>query len=245
MNRKQFIISHGATCQNWTWSWSFVNRDKRFVIFGAWDIYAHGSRTLILSEDWEFSRRGRHQPGYAQSIDHIHLIEEEGYGLKVFPMKYSESMEGDGLGPSKIDDFTPVLKEKILLKVGQSWYASDEQVGYLLPEELDTSEALIEGAAVIIPVSTYERNPDARARCIAHHGYTCKVCGFDFQRFYGDLGKNYIHVHHVIPLSEIRQAREVDPINDLVPVCPNCHAMLHSTKPALSIEQLREHLASL
>ena len=245
MNRKQFIASYGATCKNWTWSWSFVNKEERFVIFGAWDTHVHGGRTLILSEDWEFSRRGRRQAGYPQSIEHIRLIEEEGYGLKIFPMKYSESMEEDGLGPSKIDGFTPILMDKILLKIGQSWYASDELLEYRLPEELDASEALIEGAAVTVSVSTYERSAEARAICIAHHGYTCKVCGFDFQRFYGDLGKNYIHVHHIIPLSEVRQARKVDPVNDLIPICPNCHAMIHSTKPTLTIEQLRAYLAQL
>lgn len=245
MNRKQFIMSHGATCQNWTWSWSFENRDERFVIFGAWDIHARGTRALILSADWEFSRRGRRSLGYPQAREHIRLIEEEGYRLKIFPMKYSQSTEEDGLGPSKIDGFTPLLSDKILLRVGRSWYASDGLMDYTIPEELDASEALIEGAAVTIPVSKYERSPEARARCIAHHGYACKACGFDFQRVYGDLGKEYIHVHHVTPLSEVRQAREVDPIKDLVPVCPNCHAMIHSTKPILTIEQLREHLTKL
>ena len=245
MNRKQFIMSHGATCQNWTWSWSFVNRNERFVIFGAWDIHANSTRALILSEDWELSRRGRRSLGYPQAREHIRLIEDEGYSLKIFPMKYSRSTEEDGLGPARIDGFTPLLTDKILLKVGRSWYASGERMDYTLPEELDPSEALIEGAAVTIPVSKYERNPEARARCIAHHGYTCRACGFDFQRVYGDLGKKYIHVHHVTPLSEVRHEREVDPINDLIPVCPNCHAMIHSTKPILSIAQLREHLTKI
>jgi len=39
-------------------------------------------------------------------------------------------------------------------------------------------------------------------------------------------------------LEDIKDEYEVDPINDLRPVCPNCHAMLHRKKPPLTIEEL-------
>ena len=84
MNRKQFIESQGATCKNWTWSWSFVNESKRLVIFGAWDKNTSGKTAKILSEDWE-TERGHKQPGYAQALEHIRLIEEDGYRLMTFP----------------------------------------------------------------------------------------------------------------------------------------------------------------
>ncbi len=86
MSRKQFIESQGATCKNWTWSWSFINKSEKFIIFGAWDIHNDGNTTLILGEDWATSRKGGKQPGYPQSREHIRLIEEEGYQLKTFPM---------------------------------------------------------------------------------------------------------------------------------------------------------------
>lgn len=54
------------------------------------------------------------------------------------------------------------------------------------------------------------------------------VCGFDFGKFYGDEFEGKIHVHHIKSLSEINEEYEVDPINDLKPVCPNCHLALHS-----------------
>lgn len=69
------------------------------------------------------------------------------------------------------------------------------------------------------------------------------VCSFDFEKFYGSIGKNYIHVHHVVPLSEIKKEYKLDPIKELIPVCPNCHAIIHRTQPALTVEQLRNHLA--
>ncbi len=242
MNRKQFIESHGATCSNWTWSWSFVNHGKKFVIFGAWDMHNDGIRAEILSEDWEISRRRRRQPGYLQSREHIRLVEEESYKLMTFPMQHAETDNENDEGPTKIESFTPHLSEKRLLRVGKSWYATDDSIRIGLPEELNSAEACIEGAAISVQVNTFERDPDARSRCIEHHGYKCVVCTFDFEEFYGSIGKQYIHVHHIVPLSEVRHKHNVDPIKDLVPICPNCHAMIHTTRPALGIEQLRLYL---
>ncbi len=243
MSRKQFIESQGATCQNWTWSWSFINHKKKIIIFGAWDVHTKGNTTLIFSEDWEISEKGRAQPAYPQSREHIRLIEEEDYELRTFPIKYSDAnKDKEGYGPAKIKDFDPILTSKTLKKVGNSWYASDDELGYLLPEEVDTPQQFFEGASKQVSVNTYERNPDARAKCIAIYGYTCSVCSFDFEIAYGDIGKNYIHVHHVVPLSEIRKEYELNPKTDLIPVCPNCHAIIHRTQPALSIEQLKSYL---
>lgn len=245
MNRKKFIESKGATCRNWTWSWSFVNEKKKEVIFGAWDRNTDGNTSLILSENWAFSQKGRKQPAYEQAREHIRLVEEEAYRLMTFPMKYSDENKGeDGTGPAKIKGFEPTLTEKSLKKVAGSWYASDGLLGTLLPEEVESPDQFIEGASKVIAVNTYERNADARAKCINHHGYKCVVCEFDFSAFYGSIGEKYIHVHHVVPLSEIRQEYILDPIKDLIPVCPNCHAIIHRTQPTITIEQLKRHLKS-
>lgn len=242
LNRKQFLESQGATCRNWTWSWSFINEAEKTVIFGAWDTFNAGNRVLILSEDWEISRRGRKQPGYGQAREHIRLVEEEGYRLMTFPMVYSEIEEEGDVGPARIDGFVPQLTEKALMRVGTSWYASDDMLSPALPEEVSGND-LIEGASKSVIVNAYERNPAAREKCLAHHGYACAVCNFDFESVYGQLGRNYIHVHHLVPLSEVKREYKVDPIKDLVPVCPNCHAMIHVTRPCLSIDQLKAHLA--
>jgi len=244
MNRKQFIESQGATCKNWTWSWSFVNESKRLVIFGAWDKNTSGKTAKILSEDWE-TERGHKQPGYAQALEHIRLIEEDGYRLMTFPMEYSESEEEDG--PAKIKGFTPQLTEKSLTKLGNVWYAVDAGLStpVALAEELSTPEKYSEGARFAVTINAYERNPKARAACIAHHGYTCAVCGFDFVRGYGGLGEGFIHVHHVIPIGKIGKEYKIDPITDLIPVCPNCHAMIHRVEPPLTVEQLRKHISEL
>lgn len=104
-----------------------------------------------------------------------------------------------------------------------------ERIGAVLPhfpDELDDSEDHYEGARRTVTVNLYERDPDVRRKCVAEWGTTCSVCRFHFEYFYGPLGKDYIHVHHLKPLGEVGQEYKVDPINDLRPVCPNCHAML-------------------
>lgn len=111
-----------------------------------------------------------------------------------------------------------------------------------MAEEIPQKESanLFEGAKKQVIVNAYERNPTARKECLNNYGFKCSVCGFDFEEVYGEIGTEYIHVHHLKPLNEINEEYRVDPINDLRPVCPNCHSMLHKAK--LSIEQLREKL---
>lgn len=105
------------------------------------------------------------------------------------------------------------------------------------PDEI--SEDVIEGAKLKIVINKYERNPRARKECIAHYGYECSACGFDFHKYYGDRGLNFIHVHHIVPLSSIGKSYSVDPVSDLRPLCPNCHAMIHRTNPPCTIDDLK------
>lgn len=119
--------------------------------------------------------------------------------------------------------------------------AHSEMADELPPEEAST---LFEGALKTSIVNIFERDAAGRDRCIAHWGATCSVCRFDFEAVYGAIGAGFIHVHHVRPLSEIRERYELDPVADLRPVCPNCHAMLHRRRPAYSIEELKaEHVS--
>jgi predicted HNH restriction endonuclease len=112
-----------------------------------------------------------------------------------------------------------------------------------LPDEETVSErALLEGKVHRIEVNAYERNPEARRKCLEHYGTSCSVCGFNFEKVYGEIGARFIHVHHLKLLSGIATSYQVDPIRDLRPVCPNCHAMIHirQGKPPLSIAEIRK-----
>jgi hypothetical protein len=108
-----------------------------------------------------------------------------------------------------------------------------------LPEEIPTEDApFVEGAAQEVRVNRYERDPRARQACLDHWGTTCSVCSMSFAKLYGPLGEGFIHVHHLLPLSELGEDYEIDPVKDMRPVCPNCHAMLHCRRPPLLIEEL-------
>jgi hypothetical protein len=111
-----------------------------------------------------------------------------------------------------------------------------------LPEEVAESPTLFEGAVRKVTVNAYERNPVARQECVAAHGTTCCVCGFSFGAVYGPQAEGYIHVHHIRPLSEVGGEYIVDPVEDLRPVCPNCHAVLHLGGQSRSIEEVKQLL---
>lgn len=89
-----------------------------------------------------------------------------------------------------------------------------------------------EGAPVSIASRRYERSRAARDACIKARGYACAVCGLVFSDRYGEIGRDYIQVHHVVPLHADARAHQVDPARDLAPVCANCHAMLHLSQAA-------------
>ena len=112
----------------------------------------------------------------------------------------------------------------------------------MFPNEVDDRGTYVEGAVCRVMVNAYERNPKARRRCIDFHGTKCYICGFDFFKAYGPIAEGFIHVHHLRELSEIQSEYKVDPIKDLRPVCPNCHAVLHRRKPSYSIEEVKKFL---
>ncbi len=109
---------------------------------------------------------------------------------------------------------------------------------FRFPEEIEEG-ALSEGAIRTVQVNAFERNPEARQRCIEAHGTSCVVCNFSFGDFYGDFARDFIHVHHLNPLGMQRTEHNVDPVLDLRPVCPNCHAVIHMRNGCLSIEEAK------
>jgi len=114
----------------------------------------------------------------------------------------------------------------------------------LFPDEISTSEPHSEGSVVRVAVNRFERDDRARAASVEHYGFRCQVCSFDFREKYGDLGSGFIHVHHLVPLSQIRTSYLVDPVRDLVPICPNCHAMIHRRDPPFSVKELKDLIKS-
>ena len=133
-------------------------------------------------------------------------------------------------------DYTLAADEWGSLMVGMILSLAD-----IVPiDEADKEEGYYEGNQFIVSANRYERNPLNRKLCLTAKGYTCQICGMDFENKYGELGHHFIHVHHIIPVSQIGSDYLIDPVKDLIPVCPNCHAMLHRKNPPLKPEDLME-----
>lgn len=115
----------------------------------------------------------------------------------------------------------------------------------LLPLEEHEEEALEgypEGAIQMVEVNRYERDRRNRSAALAIHGNACLVCGMDFGRTYGPPADGYIEVHHVVPVSELCSDYVIDPKEDLVPLCPNCHAVAHRRNPPFTVDEIRDLL---
>ncbi len=96
-----------------------------------------------------------------------------------------------------------------------------------------------EGGVCYFYSKQYERDAENRRRAIEIHGTVCCICKFDFELHYGSRGMGFIEIHHTKPLSSLSAKIVVDPHNDLVPVCSNCHRMIHRRKDdVLSIAQM-------
>lgn len=107
-------------------------------------------------------------------------------------------------------------------------------------EVFDDNAIGLEGKRAVYFTLRYERNPKNRREAIKIHGLRCKVCGFDFQEKYGDLGQSFIEIHHIKPLSSIGEEVKINPETDLRPVCSNCHQMIHRRRGKVySIEELK------
>lgn len=152
--------------------------------------------------------------------DELQLSNLKKHGLKAAPQ-----------GAFKVSDELKEYIDKFLI---------DTYSDNTFPES-DIEPDCIEGHKTTVYVNRYERSSVARNKCIEYNGCYCHVCGIDFKNIYGDVGAGFIHVHHIVPLSKIDESYIVDYKNDLVPVCPNCHAMLHRKVNGryLSVEELR------
>ncbi|MCQ2087062.1 MAG: HNH endonuclease [Bacilli bacterium] len=100
-------------------------------------------------------------------------------------------------------------------------------------------EGYEEGNVIEVASKKYERNPINRELCLYAKGYTCSCCGFNFKNTYGKIGENFIEVHHIVPVSKMGPHYIVDPINDLTPLCSNCHSMIHKKNPPYTVDELK------
>lgn len=195
--------------------------------------------------------------GYNHFIQLNRLVGQCGKRIKeIYTLKETETLKynnswiavfnGDEVRKKGKVYFNWILKPNMIAAIEELNFFDILDV---FPEEIqsDNLQELIEGAKKKIVVNAFERNSKARKVCVEYYGYKCYVCNFDFGDFYGPEFEGKIHVHHLKALSEIREEYKIDPINDLRPVCPNCHLALHSSKGNIpyTIEELQKKLKML
>ncbi|MEI7590594.1 MAG: HNH endonuclease [Deltaproteobacteria bacterium] len=158
-------------------------------------------------------------------------------------LEISELKKGNLASQSWTPQSACSIKADILDELETVWSnfvnAQKKVVQESLSEE-EKSNEYIEGGSNDVLVTKYERNKQARNECILHHGYSCTVCSINFEEKYGEIGKNFIHVHHLTPIALHASEHAIDPIKDLVPVCPNCHAIIHRQDPPYTIQNVKE-----
>ncbi len=215
------------------WDTGIVEHEGEFVIFS--NIGTTGRTGHSYTDHWEGADLWwQHKSSSRLAWPSVTRLLEQGRRVHIFwrvdndqPFKYA------GLGvPLLTRDTSPV---EVLWRFGVTTGAPAPIISS--PEEPATKYK--EGKTRQIVVNAYERDPRARSDCLKHHGYRCSVCDFSFESVYGELGVDFIHVHHLLELADVGEEYDVDPIADLRPVCPNCHAMLHRRRPCLTIEELK------
>ena len=153
-----------------------------------------------------------------------------------------ENLQHNGLisapqGPIKI-------KNENLLKYIEQFFTDKYQIDFF-SDILNEDEAHYEGAKKSVLVNKYERSSKARENAVKFHGLKCKVCGINFEETYGLIGKDFIHIHHLVPINEIGKNYKINYQRDLIPVCPNCHSMLHRklNGKEQTVEELKKLIA--
>lgn len=90
----------------------------------------------------------------------------------------------------------------------------------------DELQKTTEGMMKEVTFFRRQRNRAIRNQCAARDNYTCQVCGFSFEKTYGERGKEYIEVHHLKSLSSYDDEHDIE-LDDLISLCSNCHSMIH------------------
>ncbi len=136
------------------------------------------------------------------------------------------------------------IQNENLLNYIERFFTDKYQIDFF-PDILNEDEVHYEGAKKVVLVNKYERSSKARENAIKYHGFKCKVCGISFEEAYGVIGKGFIHIHHLIPINEIGKNYKIDYQKDLIPVCPNCHSMLHRklNGKELTVEELKKMIS--
>jgi len=259
-NRNTFLFAWNPH----NWNWDTIEEDIKKIADGKrlidrWSCASHkkikqGDRAFLLQLGKE--PRGLFSSGivvsnpylsehWSDSKKQVHYVDIEFDTLlnpekdKIFRLQELEERLPAQKWSNRSSGVT--INPGVLRELEKYWFEfknSDSHRFDLFNVKNDSETSFLEGKANRVFQTRYERDNGARKICLDHYGYKCKVCDFDFLETYGLIGFKFIHVHHLIEVSN-NGVRQTNPIKDLRPVCPNCHAMLHKKNPCYTIEELK------
>ena len=120
-------------------------------------------------------------------------------------------------------------------------YNETVPIGPGLEEEDEQRAQFIEDLRVFRQHKRIDRNARLAKEVKRIQGYTCKACGFNFEKVYGELGELYIEAHHLTPISELKGKRiSLDPVKDFTVLCANCHRMIHRCDAPHDLDGFRD-----
>ena len=226
------------TAKGGLWDTGIVEQEGEFVIFanvGAEGRTGHNYDNRWEGENFQWFHKGGSHLGWPS----VKRLLADDSVVHLF-WRDSNRTDFEYAGQAKPVEYLDTSPVAVLWGFTESEVNADMFEG---PDEIPSKE-FNEGKANQVLVNRYERDPAARRACIDYFGSSCVVCGFSFEERYGPIGKGYIHVHHLVPLSEVGENYKVDPVNDLRPICPNCHAMAHRRRPPYTIEDLHTFIGT-
>ena len=229
----------------------FPSKYKNILTRGSKVIYYKGARKnknfIRLSNDPHYfgiATIGRIEKDLSELSKKSFYASIENYQPFIFPVDFKDKNDvylENVITKNHFRNGVRLTSEEIYFKI-----LSKANLLENLSTDDETSESFssfgVEGKKKVRYTAIYERDPKLRSRAIEIHGTTCKCCSFNFEKSYGDLGKDFIHVHHIKPISESGETI-VNPETDLVVLCPNCHYMIHRKRNNTpSVEELKSIL---
>jgi 5-methylcytosine-specific restriction enzyme A len=187
---------------------------------------------------WTDFLEERKSLGIEASID----IDDERFEFDGLPRKSWQSFLIDckkRIPRSEKQNRANYMKDVIVLGLGMILITGALEMS----DGVESEPGLREGSLTKVLVNKYERSYVNRLSCISHYGTDCWACGMNFKDSYGKAGEGFIQVHHVTPVSQIGEGYRVNPLTDLIPLCSNCHSIIHRKRDnPLSPSELREVL---
>ena len=219
------------------WDTGIVEHEGEFLIFA--NVGTEGRTGHDYDNQWEGELfRWYHKDGSHLGWPSVRRLLAWGAIIHLF-WRDSNQTDFEYAGRSRLVEYFDTSPVTVLWGFTEAGFDTDMFQG---PDEI-ASKQFTEGKVHQVLVNAYERDPAARRACIDYYGSSCMACGLSFGERYGPVGIGYIHVHHLILLADVGESYEVDPVKDLRPICPNCHAMAHQRRPPYTIEELRAMLA--